>query len=122
MNTQFPVNILFTDEVGFTRDGTAIFHNTHAWVDDSLHTTMTSQHQHRFSTNMWVGILGDQLLGPVALPNRLTGAVYHCFFGKLFTSTLGTCVSPSTTHVVRTQWGITPSSIQCETEPEPNFQ
>jgi hypothetical protein len=26
-----------------------------------------------------VGILGDQLLGPVVLPNRLTGPVYHRF-------------------------------------------
>jgi hypothetical protein len=30
--------------------------------------------------NFWVGILGDQHLGLVVLPNRLTGAVYHCLF------------------------------------------
>jgi hypothetical protein len=41
---------------------------------------MASRHQHRFSINVWVGIVGDQLLGPVVLPNRLTGAVYHRFF------------------------------------------
>jgi hypothetical protein len=29
---------------------------------------------------VWVDILGDQILGPVVLPNGLTGAVYHCFF------------------------------------------
>jgi hypothetical protein len=29
--------------------------------------------------NIWVGILGDQLLGPVFLPNRQKGALYHCF-------------------------------------------
>jgi hypothetical protein len=29
--------------------------------------------------SFWVGILGDQLLGPVVVPNRLTGAVYHSF-------------------------------------------
>jgi hypothetical protein len=46
-----------------------------------------------------VGILGDQLLGPVVLPNRLTGAVSHRLFGELFSSTLGTCASSSmTTH------------------------
>jgi hypothetical protein len=27
-----------------------------------------------------VGILGDQLLGPDVLPNRLTGAMYHRFW------------------------------------------
>jgi hypothetical protein len=52
--------------------------------------------------NAWVGILGDQLLGPVVLPNRLTAAVSHRFFGELFSSTLGTCASSSTTtHVAR---------------------
>jgi hypothetical protein len=30
--------------------------------------------------NVWVGIFGDQLLGPGALPSRLTSAVYHRFF------------------------------------------
>jgi hypothetical protein len=29
--------------------------------------------------SVWVGILGDQLLEPVVLPIRLTGAVYHRF-------------------------------------------
>jgi hypothetical protein len=28
---------------------------------------------------VWVGILGDQQLGPVVLPNRLTDTVYHRF-------------------------------------------
>jgi hypothetical protein len=56
------------------------FHNTHVWLNDNPHTFVASRHQHRFSINVCVGILGDQLLGPiVVLPHRLTGAVYHCF-------------------------------------------
>jgi hypothetical protein len=27
--------------------------------------------------SVWVGISGDQLLGPAVLPNRLSGVVYH---------------------------------------------
>jgi hypothetical protein len=46
-------------------------------VDDNLHTTIASRHQ--LYINIWVGILGDQTLGPVVLPNRVTGAVYHHF-------------------------------------------
>jgi hypothetical protein len=79
VNTYFVPNILFTDEVGFTRDGTVNFHNIHAWVDDIPHTTMASRQQHQFFIIVWVGIIDDQLLGPVVLPNRLTGAVYHSF-------------------------------------------
>jgi hypothetical protein len=47
--------------------------------DGSPHTIVASRRQHRLSINVWVGILGDELLGPVVLPNRLTSAVYHCF-------------------------------------------
>jgi hypothetical protein len=50
--------------------------------------------------NVCVGILGDQLLGPVVLPNRLRCSV-PSFLGEWFTSTIGTCASSSTTtHVV----------------------
>jgi hypothetical protein len=79
VNTQFIANILFTDEAGFTRDGIVNVDNTHVWVDDNPHTTIASRHQHLISINMWVDILGDQLLGPAVLPNILTGAVYYCF-------------------------------------------
>jgi hypothetical protein len=37
---------------------------------------MSSRHQNRFSINVWLSILSDQLLGPGALPNS---AVYHHF-------------------------------------------
>jgi hypothetical protein len=79
VNPRFVANILFTDKAGFTRDGIVNFHNTHVWVDDNPHTTVASRHQHRFSINVWVGIVGDEILGPVVLPNRLTGAVFHRF-------------------------------------------
>jgi hypothetical protein len=78
VNPQFVANILFTDEAGFTRDGIVNFRNTHVRVDDNPHTTVASKH-HQFSINVWVGIIGDKHLGPVVLPNRLTGAVYHRF-------------------------------------------
>jgi hypothetical protein len=48
-------------------------------VDDNPHITRTSRHKHWFSINVWVGILGDQHLGPVILTNRLTYAWYHRF-------------------------------------------
>jgi hypothetical protein len=77
VNPRFVAKILFTDEAGFTRDAIVNFHNTHVWVDDNLHTTVASRHQHRFSINVCVGIVGDQLLGPFVLPNKLTDEVYH---------------------------------------------
>jgi hypothetical protein len=46
VNTQFAANVLFTDEAGFTRGCILKFHNTHVWMDDNLHTTVASKHQH----------------------------------------------------------------------------
>jgi hypothetical protein len=54
VNTQFVANILFTDEVGFTKDSIVNFRNTNVWVDDNPHTTVASRHQHRFSVNVSV--------------------------------------------------------------------
>lgn len=79
VNTQFVANILFTDEAGFTGNGTVNSHSTHVCGDGSSHTTVAARHQYQLSINVWVGILGDQLLGSVVLPKRLTGAVHHCF-------------------------------------------
>jgi hypothetical protein len=30
-------------------------------------------HQHRFSVNVWEGIIGNRLIGPVIIPDRLAG-------------------------------------------------
>jgi hypothetical protein len=46
------------------------------------------QHVHKpvpaeiWATHVCVRILGDQLVGPVVLPNRLTDAVYHHFLAN----------------------------------------
>lgn len=78
-NPQFLSRILFTDEAGFTKDGIFNFHNTHVWADENPHSIMESRHQHKFSINVWAGIIGDFLIGPFLLPNRLTGPLYRDF-------------------------------------------
>jgi hypothetical protein len=55
------------------------FHDNHVWLDDNPRTTVALRHQHRFFIDIWVGILADQLLGPVVLPERLAGALYQRF-------------------------------------------
>jgi hypothetical protein len=90
------------------------FHNIRIWVADNPHITMASRHQHWLSIKVWVGILRDQLLGPVALPNRLMRCSMPSFFGEWTTNTLGTHVSSSTTtHVVHAWWRTTSLSPHC---------
>lgn len=75
----FPGLILFTDECCFARDGYFNFHNSHIWAADNPHATHVDGNQHKFSVNMWAGIIGDHLLGPVELPARLNGQAYLYF-------------------------------------------
>ncbi|KAJ4446527.1 hypothetical protein ANN_13223 [Periplaneta americana] len=79
VNPNFPALVLFTDEAQFARDGITNFHNQHVWAYQNPRATVPSHHQVRFSLNMWAGIIGDRLVGPHVLVNRLTGQAYTIF-------------------------------------------
>lgn len=80
--------IMFTDEAQFTRDGVNNCHNEHRWSDENPHATVESNFQHRFSVNVWCGMFNNQLLGPVVLEHRLTGARYLEFLENNLTDLL----------------------------------
>lgn len=75
----FAASVLFTDECCFTRDGILNYHNTHYWCNANPHVIRQSRFQWRFSVNVWCGIFGDTLLGPIVLPQRLNGPAYLQF-------------------------------------------
>lgn len=81
-------NVIFTDEAGFTRDGIFNSQNTHIWSDENPHAVRERRFQRQFSINVWAGVLGNQLIGPHILPNRLTGATYLDFLQNIFTDLL----------------------------------
>ena len=68
-------NILWTDESTFGRGGLFNVHNMHQWAARNPHATRTDSYQHRFSVNVWAGVLNTVILGPVFL-GRLNGARY----------------------------------------------
>ncbi|KMQ92230.1 hypothetical protein RF55_7819 [Lasius niger] len=55
------------------------FHNKHSWAEENPHEVCEDRFQHQFSLNVWVGIVGDWLIGPVFLPRRLTAEAYRNF-------------------------------------------
>lgn len=76
----FLSKILFTDEASFGRDGIFNFHNNHYYEYENPHAVIHSKHQHRFQAlNVWAGILGRHVIGPVFLPRRLNGENYLNF-------------------------------------------
>ncbi|KAJ4438245.1 hypothetical protein ANN_14184 [Periplaneta americana] len=73
------LQVKLKNEATFTRDRIQNFHNQHVWADTNPNATIESSHQQRFSINNWAGIVGDCLLDPYVLPNRLTGQNYTNF-------------------------------------------
>ncbi|KAJ1530269.1 hypothetical protein ONE63_005191 [Megalurothrips usitatus] len=65
-----------TDEKGFSREGTFNAHNNHYWAEENPHAMHTRGYQRKFRVNVWAGIVGNHLLGPVILPGNLNGPMY----------------------------------------------
>jgi hypothetical protein len=79
LNPFFVSSVLFRDEAAFTRNGTINFHKNHVWAEENPHAVVQSRHQQQFSMNVWAGIIGDVLVCPHVLPQRLTGNSYRHF-------------------------------------------
>lgn len=65
--------IFWTDEAKFTRAGITNHRNDHLWMTENPHAIRPGQFQHEFSINVWAGLLNDQLIGPIVLPDHLNG-------------------------------------------------
>lgn len=78
-NEDFTKIILATDESTFTRNGIFNFHNNHVWAVENQHAVRRSNFQHRFSLNVWAGVVNGMLIGPYFFPPRLTGDIYLDF-------------------------------------------
>ncbi|GFY02421.1 DUF4817 domain-containing protein [Trichonephila clavipes] len=82
-NPFFAASVLFTDEASFSREGIFNTHNSHSWAAANPHVTCTRAAQDRFLVKVWAGILGDHLIGPYILPDRLTGPRYLIFLEQV---------------------------------------
>jgi len=75
-DNRFCSRILFTDESLFTREGIFNAHNMHYWAEENPFVVRERNLQIRWKLNIWAGIIGDQLIGPCVLPNRMRGDNY----------------------------------------------
>ena len=69
----------YYDEATFTHNRINNTHNSHRWSQVSPHDTVETNFQHRFSINVWCGMIDDMLIGPVILDNHMTGWNYLDF-------------------------------------------
>ena len=81
-------SVLFINETTFDRNNIINLHNSHLWATDNPHRMVEVSHQQRFDISVWAGIIGDQLLGPVLLPQCLNGEKYLAFLQNMLPSLL----------------------------------
>ncbi|KYN05077.1 hypothetical protein ALC62_04065 [Cyphomyrmex costatus] len=78
-NVDFPDSILWTDEATFTPNGVFNSHNHVYWGEENPHVVREGAFQHRWSINVWAGMIANQVIGPFFLPPRLNGEIYADF-------------------------------------------
>uniref|UniRef100_A0A0K8TRS1 Putative transposase-like protein n=1 Tax=Tabanus bromius TaxID=304241 RepID=A0A0K8TRS1_TABBR len=78
-NGLFINNILWTDESQFSRTGVNNFHNLHNWSSENRHLSRVNSHQTRFSVSLWIGVIGNEMVGPFRLPTPLNSRNYLQF-------------------------------------------
>lgn len=80
---EYDKNILWTDESCFNNNGIVNRHNSHYWNAVNPNWTRETNAQVRWSTNVWCGILNNQLVGPYFYDGTLTGERYLDFLRNI---------------------------------------
>ncbi|KAJ8962205.1 hypothetical protein NQ318_018174 [Aromia moschata] len=78
-NPNFVRNILFSDESRFTNLGLFNHNNLRYWAIDNPTIIRESRYQERFGFNVWLGLLGTRIIGPIIFDGILTGERYLGF-------------------------------------------
>lgn len=69
-------NICFSDECTFHLNGSVNKHNCRYWSDENPHFFREGHTQHPEKINVWAGILGDTVIGPLFINGNLNGDTY----------------------------------------------
>lgn len=78
-NQNFFKFVMFSDEATFCSDGLLNRHNSHYWATENPRWMQQVDHQHRWSVNVWCGIVNGYLIGPYFFEGTVTGANYLHF-------------------------------------------
>lgn len=77
-------NILFTDEATFKKNGKVNRHNFHYYNTQNPLFVRELDHQHRWSINVWGGVVRDRVVGPHFFDGPLNGQAYLNFLRNEF--------------------------------------
>lgn len=71
--------VLFSDEATFHKNGCVNRHNFHYYSVENPRLMRQIDHQHRWSLNVWGGIIGNTVIGPYFFNGHLNGPMYLDF-------------------------------------------
>lgn len=69
-------NVCFSDESCFTLHGQVNTHNVRYWANENPHIIREQQTQRPQKINVWAGIMGNHMVGPLFYEENLTGELY----------------------------------------------
>lgn len=72
----FSKKIIFTDESRFTNNGMFNRNNLRYWAQENPRLIREGNFQERFGFNVWAGIIGNKIIGPVIFDENLTSERY----------------------------------------------
>lgn len=75
----FHKKILFSDESRFTNNGMFNRNNNRYWSRQNPHLIREGNFQERFGINVWMGVLGNHIIGPIFFEGPLTAVRYRGF-------------------------------------------
>lgn len=76
--------ILWSDESNFSNNGFFNRNMHYKWTRENTHWCRETAFQERFSTNVWVGLLGTKVIGPYFYDGKLTARRYLNFLQNEF--------------------------------------
>lgn len=78
-NPNMTRNILFSDESRFTNLGMFNRNNTRYWATENPRLIRQGNFQERFGFNVWMGLIGSRIIGPIIFDGMLNGQRYLGF-------------------------------------------
>lgn len=76
MNPVFHHKIIFTDESRFSNLGMFNRNNTRYWARENQRLVREGAFQERFGVNVWLGVIGHTVIGPIFFHRPLNGEMY----------------------------------------------
>lgn len=83
-NDNFFDRVLFSDECTFHNNGSFNRHNFHYYSDSNPYQIRIINNQHRWSVNVWGGIMGSYVIGPYFFEENLNGTTFMDFLANEF--------------------------------------